>query len=122
LIDRKPLPAIALTADSSVITCIGNDYQYEDIFSRQITALGQPDDLLIAFTTSGKSSNIIKAINTANLQGVQTVVLTGENGLHGLDADLILPVPSVITARIQEEHDAIIHAICDLVDLSFGEL
>ena len=120
--DRKPLPAIALTADSSVITCIGNDYRYEDIFSRQITALGKPNDLLIAFTTSGKSSNIVKAIKTAKLQGVQTVVLTGGNGLHGLDADLILPVPSVITARIQEEHDAIIHAICDLVDLAFTEL
>jgi glucokinase len=120
--DRKPLPAIALTADSSVITCIGNDYQYEDIFSRQITALGKPNDLLIAFTTSGKSSNIIKAIDTAKLQGVQTVALTGQNGLHGLDADLTLPVPSLITARIQEEHDAIIHAICELIDLAFTDL
>jgi len=120
--ERKPLPAIALTADSSVITCIGNDYQYEEIFSRQITALAQPNDLLIAFTTSGKSSNVINAIKTAKLQGVHTTVLTGENGLIGLDADLILPVPSTITARIQEEHDAIIHAICDLVDLAFTEL
>jgi D-sedoheptulose 7-phosphate isomerase len=118
--DRRPLPAIALTADSSVITCIGNDYQYEDIFSRQITALGQPNDLLIAFTTSGKSPNIIGAINTAKAQGVQTIILTGENGLHGLDADLILPVPSLITARIQEEHDAIIHAICDQIELAFA--
>jgi glucokinase len=117
--ERRPLPAIALTADSSVITCIGNDYQYEDIFSRQITALGQRNDLLVAFTTSGKSSNIISAIHSAKIQGVQTVVFTGENGLHGLNADLILPVPSVITARIQEEHDAIIHAICDLIDLEF---
>jgi D-sedoheptulose 7-phosphate isomerase len=121
LAERKPLAAIALTADSSVITCIGNDYQYEDIFSRQITALGQQNDLLIAFSTSGRSSNILKAIRTAKEQGVQTIVLTGENGLDGTDADLILPVPSAITARIQEEHDAMIHVICDLIDIAFAE-
>lgn len=121
LVERRPLAAIALTADSSVLTCIGNDYEYQDIFSRQVNALGQPDDILIAFTTSGKSPNVIKAISTAKEQGLWTLALTGENGLQGSIPDFVLAVPSNITARIQEEHDAIIHAICDLIDINFSE-
>lgn len=120
LAERRPLAAIALTADSSVLTCIGNDYEYQEIFSRQITALGQPDDILIAFTTSGKSPNVIMAINTAKKLGLWTVALTGENGLQESTADFVLPVPSKTTARIQEEHDAIIHAMCDLIDINFA--
>jgi len=121
LVERRPLAAIALTADSSVLTCIGNDYEYQDIFSRQVNALGQPDDILIAFTTSGKSPNVIKAISTAKEQGLWTLALTGEKGLQGSIPDFVLAVPSNITARIQEEHDAIIHAICDLIDINFSE-
>ena len=120
--ERRPLAAIALTADSSVLTCIGNDYDYQDIFSRQVNALGQPDDILIAFTTSGKSPNVIKAISTAKEQGLWTLALTGEKGLQGSTPDFVLAVPSTITARIQEEHDAIIHAICDLIDINFAEV
>jgi len=116
------LAAIALTADSSVLTCIGNDYEYQDIFSRQVNALGQPDDILIAFTTSGKSPNVIKAISTAKERGLWTVALTGEKGLQGSTPDFVLAVPSKITARIQEEHDAIIHAFCDLIDINFAEV
>ena len=122
LAERRPLAAIALTADSSVLTCIGNDYDYQDIFSRQVNALGQPDDILIAFTTSGKSPNVIKAISTAKEQGLWTLALTGEKGLQGSIPDFVLAVPSNITARIQEEHDAIIHAICDLIDINFAEV
>jgi len=119
LAEREPLAAIALTADTSVLTCIGNDYAYAEIFARQVRALGRPGDLLIAFTTSGKSSNVIEAIHTAKDLGLSTLALTGEDGLHGLGADLVIPVPSKITARIQEEHDAIIHAFCDLIDKAF---
>jgi glucokinase len=121
-VERRPLAAIALTADSSVITCIGNDYDYEDIFSRQVEALGQSGDTLIAFSTSGKSPNVIKAINTAKEKGLSIIAMTGENGLHGSTADCILAVPSKATARIQEEHDGIIHAICDLIDIRFSDL
>ncbi len=100
LVERQPLAAIALTADLSVLTCIGNDYDYQDIFSRQISALGKPGDILIAFTTSGKSPNVIKAINAANALDIWTVALTGENGLDESTSDFNLEVPSKITARI----------------------
>ena len=119
LAEREPLAAIALTADTSVLTCIGNDYAYAEIFARQVRALGRPGDILIAFTTSGKSSNVIKAIQTAKELGLSTLALTGAGGLRDLDADFVIPVPSKITARIQEEHDAIIHAFCDLVDKAY---
>jgi D-sedoheptulose 7-phosphate isomerase len=101
------------------MTCIGNDYTFDEIFSRQVLALGRPGDLLIAITTSGKSLNIVEAIHTAKDLGLAALVLTGEDGLYSIDADIVLPVPSKITARIQEEHDAIIHAFCDLVDKAF---
>lgn len=122
LVERRPLAAVALTADSSVITCIGNDYSYQDIFSRQVMALGQPGDILIAFTTSGKSQNVIKAIDTAKEQGLSTIAMTGEDGLQECTTDYLMAVPSKTTARIQEEHDAIIHAICDLIDISFSNI
>lgn len=120
LAERKPLAAIALPADSSILTCIGNDYGYQDIFSRQVIALGKPGDVLIAFSTSGKSPNILKSIEIAKKQGLSTIAFTGEEGLLEAEADHVLAVPSNNTARIQEEHEAIIHAICDLVDLSFS--
>ena len=118
--ERPGLPAIALTTDSSTLTSIANDYQYADIFSKQIRALGLPGDILLAFSTSGESHNIIHAIDAAHDREMHVVALTGREG--GQVADLIqekdfeIRVPSWSTARIQETHLMIIHCICDLID------
>ena len=119
--DRKALGAIALTADSAILTAAGNDYDFSNIFSRQIEALGQSDDLLVAITTSGQSDNVNFAVETALELDIQVIALTGKDG--GKLAPLIatkgleLRVPSAVTARIQEAHAIIIHCICDLVEL-----
>ena len=119
--DRKALGAIALTADSAVLTAVGNDYDFSKIFSRQVQALGRSGDLLVAITTSGQSDNVSLAVETALEMGVQVVALTGKDGgkLAPLIANkgLELRVPSAVTARIQEAHAIIIHCICDLVEL-----
>jgi len=118
--ERPGLPAVALTTDSSTITSIANDYQYADIFSKQIRALGQPGDILLAFSTSGESHNIIHAIDAAHDRGMAIVVLTGREGGQVAylmqDNDIEIRVPSWSTARIQEVHLMIIHSLCDLVD------
>ena len=120
-LDRKALGAIALTADTAVLTAAGNDYDFSKIFSRQVQALGRPGDLLVAITTSGQSDNVSLAVETALEMGVQVVALTGKDGgkLAPLIANkgLELRVPSAVTARIQEAHAIIIHCICDLVEL-----
>lgn len=115
--DRRPLPATALTTDTSSLTSIGNDYDFEHIFSRQVQALGSPKDILVAFTTSGKSKNILKAIEQAKAQGLAVVVLTGEGGreLEAL-ADVAVVVPSLETARIQEVHELVHHIWCEFLD------
>ena len=119
--DRKALGAIALTADTAVLTAAGNDYDFSTIFSRQIEALGRSGDLLVAITTSGQSDNISHAVETALKLGIQVIALTGKDG--GKMAPLIankgleLRVPSTVTARIQEAHAIIIHCICDLLEL-----
>jgi D-sedoheptulose 7-phosphate isomerase len=115
--NRRALPAIALTADSSVLTCIGNDFGFEALFSRQIEALARPGDLLVCFTTSGNSPNIIAAIQTARTRGAATIALLGKDGgqARGL-ADLELIVGSQDTARIQEAHLQILHYICEVVE------
>jgi len=119
--DRKALGAIALTADTAVLTAAGNDYDFSKIFSRQVQALGRSGDLLVAITTSGQSDNVSLAVETALEMGVQVVALTGKDGgkLAPLIANkgLELRVPSAVTARIQEAHAIIIHCICDLVEL-----
>ena len=119
--DRKALAAIALTADTAVLTAAGNDYDFSKIFSRQVQALGRSGDLLVAITTSGQSDNVSLAVETALEMGVQVVALTGKDGgkLAPLIANkgLELRVPSTITARIQEAHAIIIHCICDLIEL-----
>lgn len=119
--DRPGLPAIALTTDSSTVTSIGNDTDFTHIFSRQIEALGQPNDLLLAISTSGNSGNVNRAIVSAHDRDMTVVALTGRNGgeLVKLLApgDVELRVPSDVTARIQETHLLIIHCLCDLVDL-----
>ncbi|MBU2497914.1 MAG: D-sedoheptulose 7-phosphate isomerase [Proteobacteria bacterium] len=117
MLERPPLPAIALTTDTSVITSIGNDYSFDDIFSKQIKAIGVEGDLLLAISTSGNSANVISAIKTARSQGLYTVGLTGGDGgrIRGL-ADLTLVVKSNTTARIQETHILAGHILCQLVD------
>ena len=118
--ERPGLPAIALTTDSSTLTSIANDYQYADIFSKQIRALGQPGDILLAFSTSGESHNIIHAIDAAHEREMITIALTGKDGgtVAGMmhEGDIEIRVPGKSTARIQEVHIMIIHSLCDLVD------
>lgn len=115
--DRPPLRAIALTTDSSVLTCIANDYHFEEIFARQITAIGRPGDVLIAISTSGKSTNILKALDAARQRQVTTIGILGSYGGDAASkADVAVIVPSTSTARIQEMHILIGHIMCDLLE------
>ena len=119
--DRMPLPAIALTTDTSALTCIANDYSFEDIFARQIGALGRSEDVLIAISTSGNSGNVIQAMHVAKEIGIKVIALSGRDGgqMKSL-ADLLILVPSKTTARIQEAHIFIGHMICGLVEKNLG--
>ncbi len=124
LIDRPPLAAIALTTDSSVLTSIGNDFSYDDVFSKQIRALGKPGDLALGISTSGNSPNVINAIVAARDMGMRTAVLTGGSGgkLKAI-AELTLNVPTSHTPHIQETHLWVEHLVCQLTDeLLYGEL
>lgn len=118
--ERPSLPAIALSTDTSTITSIANDYSYEEIFAKQIKALGQPGDILLAISTSGHSKNIVQAIITAQQRQVQVVALTGRDGgvVASLlnETDIEIRVPAQSTARIQEVHLLIIHCLCDFID------
>lgn len=116
-IERPPLPALALSTDSSVITSIGNDYSFDQIFSKQVMALGKKGDVLLAISTSGGSRNVIKAVEAAKKIGVKTIALTGKGGGElGGKADLLLNVDADSTPRIQEVHITVCHVICALVD------
>jgi D-sedoheptulose 7-phosphate isomerase len=118
IIERPPLPAIALTTDSSVITSIGNDYDFSEIFSKQIRALGQAGDVAWGFSTSGNSSNVLKGLEMAKKMGLITVAFTGKDGGSiAKAADFSINVSSSSTARIQETHITAGHAICELVDI-----
>jgi len=118
--ERPSLPAISLTTDTSTITSIGNDYHFNEIFSKQIKALGQADDILLAITTSGNSKNVIEAIVAAHHRQMRVIVLTGKNGgdvpplLNPQDIEIRIPAES--TARIQEAHGIVIHCLCDIID------
>lgn len=118
--ERPPLAAIALTTDTSTLTSIANDYDYVQVFSKQLRALGQPGDVLLAISTSGNSPNVIDAIEAAHEREVRVVALTGKGG--GKMADLLGPddihicVPSDRTARIQEVHLLVLHCLCDGID------
>ncbi|NQU12892.1 MAG: D-sedoheptulose 7-phosphate isomerase [Desulfobacteraceae bacterium] len=116
-LERPPLPAIALTTDTSVITSIGNDYSFEQIFSKQIKALGMEGDVLLTITTSGNSRNLLLAARDAKRQGIYTVGLLGKDGgeLAGL-VDMALVVKAENTARVQESHILAGHILCHLVD------
>lgn len=119
--ERPGLPAVALTTDSSTLTSIANDYQYAEIYSKQIRALGREGDVLLAISTSGESHNIVHAIDAAHDRNMVVIALTGREG--GQIADLMnnddfeIRVPTWSTARIQEVHIMVIHSLCDLIDL-----
>lgn len=115
--DRPGLPAIALTTDTSILTAIGNDYGYEKLFARQIQAHGRPGDVFICYTTSGKSPNILLALQEARARGLVTIGFTGNRGGVILDlCDHALEVPSADTPRIQEGHAVLGHILCGLVE------
>ncbi|MEO5377833.1 MAG: D-sedoheptulose 7-phosphate isomerase [Magnetococcus sp. DMHC-6] len=115
--ERKALPSIALTTDSSILTAIGNDYGYERIFQRQVAALCRPEDVVVGISTSGNSPNILHALNSAKQLGAWTVGFTGgEGGQLKLVADCCLIIPSPITARIQEGHILVGHILCDWIE------
>ncbi len=117
IIDRPPLPAIALTTDSSILTSVSNDSSFNDIFSKQIKALGKEGDVAIGISTSGNSQNIIKAFEVAREMGIKTVALTGnDGGAMAKIADVPLIVPSGSTPRIQETHILIGHVLCEMVE------
>ena len=115
--ERPSLPAIALCGDSALLTCIANDYGFEQLYSRQIEGLGQKDDVLVVFSTSGKSPNILAALRTAKARGLRTIAVLGKGGgpAKGL-ADHELIVPSEVTARIQEVHTFILHTWLTLLE------
>jgi len=118
VIERPPLPAIALTTDSSIITSIGNDYDFSEIFSKQIRAIGQAGDIAWGISTSGSSANVLKGLEVAKKMGLVTVSFTGKDGGNiAKVADFSINVSSSVTARIQEAHITAGHAICDLVDI-----
>ena len=119
--DRRPLPAVALTVDPSVVTCIANDYAFEDVFARQIEALARPGDVVAAFTTSGASENVVRGLAAARHAGATSVLFGGggsspDGGPAAAQADLALVVPSATTARIQEMHVLLLHALSEGVD------
>jgi len=115
--DRQPYPAINLTCDGSLLTAIGNDYGFDDAFARQVAGFGKPGDVLIAISTSGRSKNIIRALQEAKRLHLHSIALLGKDGgdAKGL-ATVDLIVPSQVTARIQESHKFMLHVICELVD------
>lgn len=115
--DRAPLPAIALATDMAAITCIANDYTYDEIFARQVRAHGQKGDVAIAISTSGNSSNVLKGVQAAKEAGLTTVGWTGGTGgkLAGM-VDYPFVVPSTVTARIQESHITLGHVLCELIE------
>jgi len=118
---RAPLAAIALTADSSVITCIANDYGFDDIFARQVHALGQPGDALFVFSTSGNSPNIVAALEAAREVGVRSIAFLGrEGGRAAALTDCSLIVRHTDTARIQEAHQFLMHALMDEIERRLG--
>ena len=118
--EREELAAIALTTDSSILTAVGNDYSYDDIFSKQVRGLGKKGDILLGISTSGNSKNVVKAIEAAKKMGIKIIAFTGNGGgkiATLLDQDDIhLCVPSTRTARIQETHLVLLHGLCDGVD------
>ena len=119
--DRPPIAAVALSTDTSALTCIGNDYSFNDIFARQVQALGKAGDCLIAISTSGNSGNVLAAVAAAKSLGISTIGLLGrDGGKLKAQCDISIVVPSQVTARIQEAHILIGHSLCGAVELKLG--
>jgi D-sedoheptulose 7-phosphate isomerase len=115
--ERRALAAVSLSTDPSVVTALGNDYGYERVFARQVEGLGQRGDLLLAISTSGRSANVLRAIEAARQRGLRTIALVGASGDSLLaDCDVCIHMPSPDTQRVQELHTAVLHAICDYVE------
>jgi D-sedoheptulose 7-phosphate isomerase len=118
--ERPGLPAMALTTDASTVTSISNDYSYEEIFAKQVRALGKPQDVLLGISTSGNSENVIRAISAAHERDMKVVAFSGRDGGRMADlfeeGDVEIRVPATRTARIQEVHLLVIHCLCDLID------
>ncbi len=118
--ERPALPAIALTTDTLTLTSVANDYHFDEVFSKQLRALGQAGDILLVYTTSGNSSNIVSAVKTAHDKEITVIALTGKDGgaLASIlnESDIEIRVPSESTARIQEVHLLVTHCLCDLID------
>jgi D-sedoheptulose 7-phosphate isomerase len=121
--ERRSLAAIALTADSSVVTAISNDYGYEQVFTRQVEGLGSAGDVAFGISTSGRSKNVEAALAAAKARGMATVALTGrDGGRMGADADIHVNVPERSTARIQEVHRTILHAMCSIIERTLSSV
>ena len=125
--ERAELAAIALTTDSSILTAVANDYSFEEIFSKQVRALGKSGDILFAISTSGNSKNVVAAIEAAQLKGLHIIGMTGRNGgkiaSRMKAGDVLLNVDALVTARVQEVHLLMLHCLCDSIDnLMFGEI
>lgn len=119
-LSRRPFPAVSLASDGGTMTCIGNDFGYPDLFARQMEAFARRGDIAIGLTTSGKSENVIRALDVATKRGLVTIALTGAVGLTGGSADHIIAVPSENTAHIQEVHLMVLHAWCIAIDNVLG--
>lgn len=120
--DRNPMPAIALTTDTSVLTSISNDYSYDEVFSRQVSGLGKPGDVLLGISTSGSSKNVLKAFEVAKELDIKTILLTGkvEKSIASI-SDIVIKTSSADTPRIQEMHLLIEHIICEIVEQKVSE-
>lgn len=120
--DRQPLAALALTTDSSALTCIGNDYAFNEVFARQVTGLGKSGDILFLISTSGNSENLVKAAKAARKLGIRVISLLGNNGGQLLShSDVSAVVASKVTARIQEAHILIIHSLCSIIEVEYAK-
>ena len=118
--DREPLSGIVLGSNFSSLTAIGNDYSFDSVFSRELSGLGKKGDLLIAYTTSGKSKNVIKALETAKNLNINSILMVGQNGNESANiADVVISIPSKITARIQESHITVSHIIFEIFEEKF---
>lgn len=115
-IERPPLAALALTTDTSILTSIGNDYSFDDVFAKQVLALGRVGDVACGISTSGNSRNVVKAARAARSRGLRTLGMTGRGGALAECCELVLKVDSPVTARIQESHITFGHILCELVD------
>ena len=116
--ERAAMPAIALTVDTSILTAIGNDYSFKQVFARQVEALGRPGDVALGISTSGESLNVVAALKTAKAKGLKTIALTGrDGGSVGRAADIHVNVPDQNTARVQEVHMTLLHVMCEVIEV-----